>query len=71
MRYTASYARPHLSRLLRQAEASEDVIIMRRNKPIARIVPLDGSKSEGQSSPDSAKDDKSSDGLGGSASKDE
>jgi prevent-host-death family protein len=56
MHYTASYARTHLSRLIRQAEVGEDVIIVRGTRPIARIVPLNGPKSDGQSDPDSAKE---------------
>jgi antitoxin (DNA-binding transcriptional repressor) of toxin-antitoxin stability system len=40
MRYTTSYARTHLSRLLMEAEAGEEVIIMRGSIPIARIIPL-------------------------------
>jgi antitoxin (DNA-binding transcriptional repressor) of toxin-antitoxin stability system len=40
MRYTTSYARTHLSRLLKLAETGEEVIIMRGSIPIARIIPL-------------------------------
>ena len=32
-------AKTHLSRLLAQAEAGEDVIIARNGKPVARLVP--------------------------------
>jgi prevent-host-death family protein len=39
MRYNAGYARTHLSRLLREVEAGEEVIVMRRGKPIVRIIP--------------------------------
>jgi len=38
--YTISQARTHLSRLLREAEAGEEVVILRRNKPVAKIVPI-------------------------------
>lgn len=40
MTYTTYQARTHLSRLLREAEAGLEVIVMRGNKPVARIVPI-------------------------------
>lgn len=33
-------AKTHLSRLVNQAEAGEDVIIMRDKVPVARLVPI-------------------------------
>jgi prevent-host-death family protein len=36
-----SQARTHLSHLLDQVEAGEDVVITRRGKPIARITPVE------------------------------
>lgn len=34
-------AKTHLSEYVARAEAGEEVIIMRHNKPVAKIVPLD------------------------------
>ena len=35
-----SEAKTHLSRLLARVEAGEDVVIARRGKPVAQLVPL-------------------------------
>ena len=35
-------AKTHLSEYVMRAEAGEEVIIMRHNKPVAKIVPLHG-----------------------------
>ena len=35
-----SEAKTHLSRLLARVEMGEDVVIARRGKPVARLVPL-------------------------------
>jgi len=40
MVYTTYQARTHLSRLLREAEAGQEVIILRGKKPVARIVSI-------------------------------
>lgn len=39
-------AKTHLSELLTKAEAGETVIIARRNKPIAKLVPITPEESE-------------------------
>jgi prevent-host-death family protein len=41
MAYTVHQAKTHLSRLLKEAEAGEEVIVMRGKKPVAKIVPID------------------------------
>ena len=33
-------AKTHLSRLLKQVEAGEEIVIARNGKPVARLVPL-------------------------------
>jgi prevent-host-death family protein len=40
MVYTTYEARTHLSRLLREAEAGQEVIILRGKRPVAKIVPI-------------------------------
>lgn len=35
-------AKTHLSRLLRQAAAGEDVVITRSGRPVVRLVPVEG-----------------------------
>lgn len=40
MPYTVHQAKTHLSRLLKEAEAGQEVIVMRGSKPVARIVPI-------------------------------
>ena len=37
-------AKTHLSRLLARVEAGEEVVITRRGKPIARLVPVEAPK---------------------------
>ena len=37
-------AKTHLSRLLRQATAGEEVVITRSGRPVARLVPIEGSR---------------------------
>ena len=39
-------AKTHLSQLLARIEAGETVVIARRNKPIAKLVPIVSEKSE-------------------------
>ena len=41
MAYTVHQAKTHLSRLLKEAEAGEEVVVMRGKKPVARIVAID------------------------------
>jgi prevent-host-death family protein len=41
MAYTVHQAKTHFSRLLKEAEAGQEVIVMRGNKPVAKIVPVD------------------------------
>jgi prevent-host-death family protein len=40
MAYTVHQAKTHFSRLLKEAEAGKEVIVMRGRKPVARIVPI-------------------------------
>jgi prevent-host-death family protein len=40
MVYSTYEARTHLSRLLREAEAGHEVIILRGKWPVAKIVPI-------------------------------
>ena len=40
MAYTVHQAKTHLSRLLKEAEAGKEVIVMRGTKPVAKIVPI-------------------------------
>ncbi len=42
-RFNVSEARENLAELLDAAEAGEEVVIMRRDRPVAKLVPLDGS----------------------------
>lgn len=41
MPYTVHQAKTHFSRLLKEAEAGKEVIVMRGNKPVARIVAME------------------------------
>jgi prevent-host-death family protein len=40
MDYTVHQAKTHFSRLLKEAEAGQEVIVLRGSKPVARIVPI-------------------------------
>jgi antitoxin (DNA-binding transcriptional repressor) of toxin-antitoxin stability system len=40
MTYTTYQARTHLSRLLREAEAGKEVIVLRGKKPVATIMAI-------------------------------
>jgi prevent-host-death family protein len=40
MAYTVHQAKTHFSRLLKEAEAGEEVIVMRGDKPVAKLVPI-------------------------------
>jgi prevent-host-death family protein len=40
MAYTVHQAKTHLSRLLKEAEAGKEVVVMRGSKPVAKIVPI-------------------------------
>ena len=42
--YTVHEAKTHLSRLLRRAEAGEEVVITRSGLPVARLSPVHGSR---------------------------
>ncbi|MXZ70761.1 MAG: type II toxin-antitoxin system Phd/YefM family antitoxin [Acidobacteria bacterium] len=44
MRVSVREAKTHLSRLLRRAAAGEEVIITRSGQPIARLVPMEGTR---------------------------
>jgi prevent-host-death family protein len=41
MAYTVHQAKTHLSRLLKEAEAGQEVIVMRGKKPVAKVVAVD------------------------------
>ena len=41
MAYTVHQAKTHFSRLLKEAEAGQEVVVMRGKKPVAKIVPID------------------------------
>jgi len=40
MAYTAYEARTHLSRLLREVESGQEVIVLRGKKPVVKFVPI-------------------------------
>lgn len=40
MAYTVHQAKTHLSRLLKEAEAGKEVVVMRGKKPVAKIVAI-------------------------------
>jgi len=40
MAYTVHEAKTHFSRLLKEAEAGQEVIVMRGSKPVAKVVPI-------------------------------
>jgi len=46
MAYTVHQAKTNFSRLLRDAEAGKEVIVMRGKKPVARIVAIEEPKKE-------------------------
>jgi prevent-host-death family protein len=41
MAYTVHQAKTHFSRLLKEAEAGQEVIVMRGKKPVAKLVAVD------------------------------
>ena len=41
MAYTVHQAKTHFSRLLKEAEAGQEVVVMRGKKPVARIVAIE------------------------------
>jgi len=46
MDYTVHQAKTHFSRLLKEAEAGQEVVVMRGKKPIAKIVPINEASAE-------------------------
>jgi prevent-host-death family protein len=46
MPYTVHQAKTHLSRLLKEAEAGQEVTILRGKKPVAKIVPIEVPKKQ-------------------------
>lgn len=44
--YTVHQAKTHFSRLLKEAEAGREVIVMRGDQAVARLVPIESSKEE-------------------------
>jgi prevent-host-death family protein len=41
MAYTVHQAKTHFSRLLKEAEAGQEVIVMRGDKPVAKLVAIE------------------------------
>ncbi len=41
MAYTVHQAKTHFSRLLKEAEAGQEVVVMRGKKPVAKLVAID------------------------------
>ena len=46
MAYTVHQAKTHFSRLLKEAEAGQEVVVMRGKKPIAKLVPINEASAE-------------------------
>jgi prevent-host-death family protein len=46
MAYTVHQAKTHFSRLLKEAEAGKEVLVLRGKKPVAKIVPINEPKPE-------------------------
>jgi prevent-host-death family protein len=46
MAYTVHQAKTHFSRLLKEAEAGKEVVVMRGKKPVAKIVAIEAPKEE-------------------------
>ncbi len=46
MAYTVHQAKTHFSRLLKEAEAGKEVVVMRGKKPVAKILPISEPKPE-------------------------
>jgi prevent-host-death family protein len=46
MAYTVHQAKTHLSRLLKEAEAGNEVTILRGKKPVAKLVPIEEPKKQ-------------------------
>jgi prevent-host-death family protein len=51
MPYTVHQAKTHLSRLLKEAEAGQEVVVTRGKKPVAKIVPITGPEPEAEKLP--------------------
>lgn len=50
-------AKTHLSELVARAEAGEEVVIMRHNRPVAKIVPIDAEVEDVRARHESAVDE--------------
>ena len=46
MSYTVHQAKTHLSRLLKEVEAGQEITILRGKKPVAKIVPIEEPKKQ-------------------------
>ena len=46
MVYTVHQAKTHFSRLLKEAEAGQEVVVMRGKKPVAKLVPINDAPAE-------------------------
>ena len=51
MAYTVHQAKTNFSRLLKEAEAGKEVVVMRGKKPVARLVPVEEVKEAKQRIP--------------------
>jgi prevent-host-death family protein len=41
MAYTVHQAKTHFSRLLKEVETGQEIVVMRGKKPVAKLVPID------------------------------
>jgi prevent-host-death family protein len=41
MAYTVHQAKTHFSRILKEVEAGQEVVVMRGKKPVAKVVPIE------------------------------
>jgi prevent-host-death family protein len=46
MAYTVHQAKTHFSRLLKEAEAGKEVVVMRGKKPVAKLVAIEDATAE-------------------------
>jgi prevent-host-death family protein len=46
MAYTVHQAKTHLSRLLKEVEAGQEIVVMRGKKPVANLVPIEQANTE-------------------------
>ena len=46
MAYTVHQTKTHLSRLLKEVEAGQEIVVMRGKKPVAKLVPIEQPSTE-------------------------